>query len=172
MERVQRFLDECGDVTWPAVRRAWAELGVRAADQLSAIERRMVYVAYERRALQELVSGHRNIPEDDAIITLLAFGLIFHEEPGAFRSHEAFLAEVARRFRQMNPSAHLIYFKNGKTKRVPKDLTARTVQYLGRTLAECFAIYGVHIGVEMERRAKEADQTKADVLTAIKAIPA
>jgi hypothetical protein len=164
-ERVQRFLDENGDVTWSAVRKAWADLAAGAADRLLAIERRMVCVTYERRALQELISGHQNIPKDEAIITLLAFGLIFQEEPGAFRSHQAFLAEVARRFR----AAHLSYFKNGKTKRVPKDVTARTTQYLGRTLAEGFAVYGVHIGVEMERRAKQADQTKADVLTAIKA---
>jgi hypothetical protein len=167
-ERVQRFLDENGDVTWSAVRKAWADLATRAANRLLAIERRMICVTYERRALQELVSGNQNVPEDDAIITLLAFGLIFQEEPGAFRSHQAFLAEVARRFRAMNPSAHLSYFKNGKTRRVPKDLTARTVQYLGRTLAEGFAVYGVHIGVEMERRAKESDQTKQKVLDAIK----
>jgi hypothetical protein len=55
----------------------------------------------------------------------------------------------------------------GETKLVCRDVSMRAVQSLGTRLVEGYVLYGVHIAVQLERRAREAEKIKAEPMTII-----
>ena len=62
-------------------------------------------------------------------------------------------------------------YASGETKLVCRDISARAVQSLGTRLVEGYVGYGVHIAMELERRAKAADEIKDNALAAIRGQP-
>lgn len=55
----------------------------------------------------------------------------------------------------------------GETKLVCRDVSMRAVQSLGTRLVEGYVLYGVHIAVQLEPRAREAEKIKAEPMTII-----
>jgi hypothetical protein len=53
----------------------------------------------------------------------------------------------------------------GETKLVCRDVSMTAVQSLGTRLVERYVLYGVHIAVQLERRAREAEKIKAEAMT-------
>jgi hypothetical protein len=167
--RAVRFLDDHGEEAWIAMRKAWRQLVDNVRADLAAQERRGVCYRHERTAWKEIIAVDDTVNEDEVMTMLLAFGIVFHEDGRAFRDHASFKAQVARRFRAMSPATKKAYrYPSGETKLVCRDISMRAVQSIGTRLVEGYALFGVHIAVELERRAKAADKIKDDAMAVIK----
>jgi hypothetical protein len=151
-----RYLDMHGSEAWNAMRTAWRKFVDGVRDDLAAQDRRGVVRTHERTAWQQIVTVDQTADEDMIILTLLAMGIMFEQEPAAFQDHPSFMAQTARRFRALSQDLKKSYrYSTVDSAKVLTDISRMAVLTMGKRLAEGYALYGYHIARGWAEKAEE-----------------
>jgi len=139
-----RYLDMHGSEAWNAMRTAWRKFVDGVRDDLAAQDRRGVVRTHERTAWQQIVTVDQTADEDMIILTLLAMGIMFEQEPTAFKDQPSFMAQTARRFRALSQDLKKSYrYSTKDSAKVLTDISRMAVLSMGKRLLQGYAVYGV-----------------------------
>lgn len=167
---VRQWLDSrSGPDAWAILSDRWEAAVAKASVYCERVGHRRPFQRNLLHASTTIVRVDQEGNGRDAIVRLLALGYLHHADPRRFRSDEAFRFQVARQFRALtdvNVGVHWDH-RTGKTKRVYRDTSPKTLRALWSLLSETSLLaLGAQIGEadlkERTRRVhKEADAVRA-----------
>lgn len=128
---------------------------------------------FQRHKLQAsdtILRVHQENKAHEVVIRMLAMGYLRHFDPRRFQSDEAFHVQLARQFRTLTDTNAGIYWdhKEGRTKKVYRDVPARTLRVLANIILETgLPHFGSQLG---EADMKERSRRKHEVEEVTKAL--
>lgn len=158
IKRVRARVEKNADnPAWPLLGDRWAALTADAREAEQRCQAGQPFILHERTASHEILRLSQHLEPESVMIAALALFLMQEEQPRRFRSDRAFLFQLARRVRGLTDLNAGEYWDNkaGRTKRVYRDISPRTLEALGRRLSNVFGVAGLHIARLEQREAQE-----------------
>lgn len=124
---------------------------------------------YRRRACEEFVRVADDVPPGKVAEVALGMFVMYQQAPHRFLSDKAFWFQLARRVRRLTSTNAGTWYDNqtGKTKRVYRDLPAKTSEIMGRLLTEIFGAPGLMLARKEQEDAERRRHEVRDIARAI-----
>lgn len=157
------------DAIWTGMRKAWQQCLDTAEAAMREIEAQQRCISWERRTWLDIMHVGNDADRDEIILTIAAMGYLSACEPRTFLSDRAFRFQTARRFRALSDVNVAEHYNHGtgKVHRVYRDPSRMHAEFLGKTLAEALAAYGLEIYSQEQMGRLEAEEVRTATFAAI-----
>ena len=171
---VKRWLEtRSSPEAWNILEDHWKALTASCGAYRERVGHGRPYQKNIRQACETILRVDAEKHHREAIIRVLAMGYLRYSQPRRFQSEQAYHFQVARQFRSLTDASVGIHWDHeaGRTKRVYRDVSPRTLKALWNKLLEAkLPIYGEMIGKadmeERSRRTYKLDEVKRALLGA------
>lgn len=150
-----------GSELWDILEARWEAVVGHSRGVIERFASGAPSIRHERMAAQQVTALAGAVPAEKVVQTALAMFLMAQDRPTRFASDRAFRFELVRRVRGLSDVNAGTYWdhKEGRSKRVYRDLPPRVVEVLGAWLAEAFGGAGLALaGKEREEASTVAEE--------------
>jgi hypothetical protein len=157
------------DAVWNGMRDAWSRCAAQALAEINLRKAGRPGITWQRAACDDIVKVNSDAAVDEIILTVVAMAYHAAHETRRYASDRAFRFQVARRFRALTyvNRGERWNNKTGRVHRFYRDPSPRHAEYLGQTLIDALAGFGVAI---QSKEAAEIDARQRQVRAALQAI--
>ena len=158
------------DGLWEPLRAAYRAMVASAQEQVKAIETRRCGDLRVLRAMRDIVRVDGSVDDKAAVVRLMAMGVMWHQDPGMFRSDNAFRHQVALTFLKLSPDTKIRWRDRatGKTTTsVLQFVPSRALRLMGQVLIEGMVVYGLKLSEKIEEKRKKDEAVRTTASNAL-----